>query len=85
MLLATLLWSTAGVVTRHLDSAPSFEVTFWRSAFNALALAVALTVIRGSRPMAQTAARSQNYLDFRDMLVCYVYHLHGGNHPDHGG
>lgn len=47
MLLATLLWSTAGVVTRHLDSAPSFEVTFWRSGFNALALAVALTVIRG--------------------------------------
>ena len=47
MLLVTLLWSTAGVVTRHLDSARSFEVTFWRSAFNALALAVALTALRG--------------------------------------
>lgn len=47
MILVALLWSTAGVVTRHLDSAPSFEVTFWRSAFNALALAVALTLIRG--------------------------------------
>ncbi len=47
MILATLLWSTAGVVTRHLDSAPSFEVTFWRSAFNALTLAVVLTVIHG--------------------------------------
>ncbi len=47
MILAALLWSIAGVVTRHLDSAPSFEVTFWRSAFNALALAVALTFIRG--------------------------------------
>ena len=47
MILVTLLWSTAGVITRHLDSAPSFEVTFWRSAFNALALAVALTLIRG--------------------------------------
>ena len=34
----TLLWSIAGVVTRHLDSAASFEVTFWRSAANALAL-----------------------------------------------
>jgi len=37
----------AGVVTRHLDSTPSFEVTFWRSTFNALALAVTLSLIRG--------------------------------------
>lgn len=47
MVLVTLLWSTAGVVTRHLDSAASFEVTFWRSGFNALALAIALTALRG--------------------------------------
>lgn len=47
MVLVTLLWSMAGVVTRHLDSADSFEVTFWRSTFNALALAIALTIIRG--------------------------------------
>jgi drug/metabolite transporter (DMT)-like permease len=47
MVLVTLLWSIAGVVTRHLDSARSFEVTFWRSLFNALALAIALTALRG--------------------------------------
>jgi drug/metabolite transporter (DMT)-like permease len=47
MLLVTFLWSLAGVVSRHLDSAQSFEVTFWRSAFNALTLAVALTWLRG--------------------------------------
>lgn len=47
MVLVALLWSTAGVITRHLDSAASFEITFWRSMFNALALAVTLTVIRG--------------------------------------
>jgi len=47
MILVTLLWSMAGVITRHLDSTHSFEVTFWRSAFNALALAVSLTMIRG--------------------------------------
>lgn len=35
------------MVTRHLDSAASFEVTFWRSAFNGLALGVALTMMRG--------------------------------------
>ncbi|MFN3628866.1 MAG: DMT family transporter [Casimicrobiaceae bacterium] len=38
MLLCCLLWSMAGVVTRHLDQARSFEVTFWRSFFCALAL-----------------------------------------------
>lgn len=48
MILVTLLWSMAGVVTRHLESAQSFELTFWRSAFNALALGVALTWMRGS-------------------------------------
>lgn len=47
MILVTLLWSIAGVVTRHLDTAQSFEVTFWRSLFNALALAVTLTALRG--------------------------------------
>jgi drug/metabolite transporter (DMT)-like permease len=47
MVLVTLLWSIAGVVTRHLDSARSFEVTFWRSLFNALAMAVALTWMQG--------------------------------------
>jgi drug/metabolite transporter (DMT)-like permease len=49
MILVALLWSIAGVVTRHLDSAASFEVTFWRSAFNALALAIGLTWLRGLR------------------------------------
>jgi drug/metabolite transporter (DMT)-like permease len=47
MVLVTLLWSIAGVVTRQLEVARSFEVTFWRSAFNALALAGALSLMRG--------------------------------------
>jgi drug/metabolite transporter (DMT)-like permease len=47
MVLATLMWSIAGVITRWLDSAQSFEVTFWRSAFNALALIVVLGLMRG--------------------------------------
>ena len=48
MVLCTLLWSIAGVVTRQLDAARSFEVTFWRSAFNAAALLVALLAMRGA-------------------------------------
>lgn len=48
MIVVNLLWSTAGVITRHLESARSFEVTFWRSLFTVLALIVALTLIRGT-------------------------------------
>ncbi|MCO5977944.1 DMT family transporter [Ideonella oryzae] len=51
MVLATLLWSIAGVVTRHLDSAASFEVTFWRSAANALAMVVLLAWQMGPRAL----------------------------------
>lgn len=49
MVVVTLLWSTAGVVTKRLDAAASFEVTFWRSAFNALTLVVLLGFLRGPR------------------------------------
>lgn len=47
MLLVTLMWSTAGVVTRHLESARSFEVTFWRSFFTVLSLLVILPLWQG--------------------------------------
>jgi drug/metabolite transporter (DMT)-like permease len=47
MVLVALLWSTAGVVTRHLESARSFEVTFWRSLFTVLSLLVILPLFKG--------------------------------------
>lgn len=47
MVLATLLWSIAGVVTRQLSSARSFEVTFWRSFFTAVAFLVLLPLWQG--------------------------------------
>lgn len=56
MVLVTLLWSTAGVVSRHLEAARSFEVTFWRSAFNVLALLLALGWMRGARLWADIRA-----------------------------
>lgn len=47
MVLVTLLWSIAGVVTRHLEAARSFEVTFWRSFFTALSLLPGLFYLKG--------------------------------------
>jgi drug/metabolite transporter (DMT)-like permease len=47
MVCVTLMWSIAGIVTRHLDSARGFELTFWRSLFNALALVLMLGWMQG--------------------------------------
>jgi drug/metabolite transporter (DMT)-like permease len=47
MVLCPLLWSTAGVVTKHLDLAASFEVTFWRSFFTVVSLLILLSLTRG--------------------------------------
>ena len=54
MVVVTLMWSIAGVVTRNLESARSFEVTFWRSAFTVLALAVLLPWWRGPARFARS-------------------------------
>jgi drug/metabolite transporter (DMT)-like permease len=53
MVAAALMWSIAGVVTRHLEAAQGFELTFWRSAFNALALVLLLAWLRGPRTLVQ--------------------------------
>ena len=53
MVLVTLLWSTAGMVTRHLEQAKSFEVTFWRSFFTVLSLLVILPMVRGRAVFTQ--------------------------------
>ncbi len=47
MVAVTLMWSTAGVVTRQLEQAQSFEVTFWRSFFTLLSLLVILPLVQG--------------------------------------
>ncbi len=54
MVAAALMWSIAGVVTRHLEAAQGFELTFWRSAFNALALVLLLAWLRGPRTLVRT-------------------------------
>lgn len=47
MVLITAMWSIAGVVTRHLEAARSFEVTFWRSLFTLVSLIVILPLWQG--------------------------------------
>jgi len=54
MIFVTLMWSIAGVVTRRLEAAHSFEITFWRSAFTVLALAVLLLALRGPAALLES-------------------------------
>ena len=57
MVAVTLMWSIAGVVTRQLEAAGGFEVTFWRSLFNALALLVMLAALRGPAALGASLRR----------------------------
>jgi len=49
MVVAAMLWSIAGVVTRHLQFAGRWEVTFWRSVFAGAFVLAALLYTRGAR------------------------------------
>ena len=49
MIAAPILWSIAGVVTRQLQSAGRWEVSFWRSLFAAVFVLAALLYTRGRR------------------------------------
>lgn len=47
MVLVAFLWSTAGVATRHLEFARSFEITFWRALFASMGLLLILPYFQG--------------------------------------
>jgi drug/metabolite transporter (DMT)-like permease len=56
MVAVTLMWSIAGVITRHLEQARSFEVTFWRSFFTVVSLLVILPFFQGREVFAKIRA-----------------------------
>ena len=59
MVLATLLWSIAGIVSRQITQAQGFEVTFWRSFFTVLALVMGLTMATRGKVWRVTTFRSR--------------------------
>ena len=73
MIAATLMWSIAGVVTRQLDGARSFEVTFWRSAFNAMALVPLLVWLRGPGPLWASLRGGGRVLWLSGLCWCVMY------------
>ncbi|MDQ6680398.1 MAG: DMT family transporter [Pseudomonadota bacterium] len=70
---ATLLWSIAGVVTLQLESARSFEVTFWRSFFNAMALLFLLPLLRGPGRVWRSIADGGRTLWVSGLCWCVMF------------
>jgi drug/metabolite transporter (DMT)-like permease len=73
MLLVTLMWSLAGVVTRQLEAARAFEITFWRSGFNALALVLLLSLWRGPASVWRSLRRGGRTLWLSGLCWCVMY------------
>ena len=79
MLVAAFLWSIAGVFTRHLDSAKSFEVTFWRSLFCALTMIAWFAYTQGFGAIAYVRASGKaglvSGLMWAVMFTCFMIAL----------
>jgi len=79
MVAASILWSTAGLVTRLLERTPSWEAAFWRSLFAAIAMAGILAWTRRRDASASVriagAAGLLSGLMFCTMFTCFMLAL----------
>ena len=66
------LWSMAGVVTRHLEQARSFEITFWRSLFTVISLLVILPLWQGRGFWSRLPWRSR-YFWYSGLCWCVMF------------
>jgi drug/metabolite transporter (DMT)-like permease len=79
MVAASILWSTAGVVTRLLERAQGVEAAFWRSLFAAISMAGILVWIRRREAWAAVRAAGGagvlSGLMFCTMFTCFMLAL----------
>lgn len=47
LVLANLLWASAGLISRQIQVTPGVEITFWRSFFTAIVLIIGIRIIKG--------------------------------------
>ena len=79
MVVAPLLWSTAGVLARQIESAGAFEMAFWRSSFAAAFVFLALLFVQDRRPWrtlrAAGAAGLVSGAMWAIMFTCFIVAL----------
>jgi drug/metabolite transporter (DMT)-like permease len=73
MIGVAMLWSIAGVVTRHLEAARGFEMTFWRSAANTVALVLLLSWLRGPGPLWRSLRNASVTLWWSGLCWCVMF------------
>ena len=73
MIVAPTLWSIAGVVTRHLEAARSFEITLWRSLFAGLFVAVVLLWQKGGAGMVRVLRGGGRLGVLSGMMWCVMF------------
>ncbi len=73
MVACTLLWSMAGVVTRHLHRHDGMVLVFWRSGFAAAALLLGLAVQRGTAQLARQLLGAPRLLWLSALCWCTMY------------
>ncbi len=76
MIIAPAMWSSAGVLSRKLESARGFEVSFWRSFFAALFVLIALAVQHRQRVFGKIRALGKygafSGLMWGSMFSCFM-------------
>ena len=79
MILCSLMWASAGPVSRHIEKADGLEVTFWRSAFAALTVALWLGLRRGRGALASVTQGGRavwiSGLMWAVMFTCFMVAL----------
>jgi drug/metabolite transporter (DMT)-like permease len=73
MVACALMWSIAGVVTRQLEAARSFEITFWRSAFTVLSLVPLLMWLRGPAALWRSLREGGSALWISGLCWCVMF------------
>lgn len=72
MVCTTVMWSSAGILTRQLHMQNGFAMTFWRSFFAALFVCVALVVIQG-RAGATSLMRIHKHQIFSGLMWATMF------------
>jgi len=79
MVMASLMWASAGPIARHIEHTGGLEITFWRSLFAALTVALWLLIRQGTAGLTSIARGGKavwiSGLMWAIMFTCFMVAL----------